>query len=94
MIQIELIFVSQISGLYCITDESDASDKVVGLAEDADARALDDVPQANGAVVRGRGGDGTVELDPGHAAVVTRQRQDLAANGDVPDDNPRILDEC
>ena len=73
------------------TDVSNASNKVVGLAEDVDAGPLDDVPEANGAVVGGRGGDRTVELNPGHAAVVAGQGQYHIADVNVPDDNPRIL---
>ena len=73
------------------TDVSDASNKVVGLAEDVDASPLDDVPEANGAVVGGRGGDRTVELNPGHAAVVAGQGQYHIADVYVPDDDPRIL---
>ena len=73
------------------TDVSDASNKVVGLAEDVDAGPLDDVPEANGAVVGGRGGDRTVELNPGHASVVAGQGQYHIADVYVPDDDPRIL---
>ena len=76
--------------LYC-TDISDASNKIVGLAEDVDAGPLDDVPKANGAVIGCRGGDGPVELNPGHASVVTCQSQYHIADIDVPDDNTRIL---
>lgn len=76
--------------MYC-TDISDASNKIVGLAEDVDAGPLDDVPKANGAVIGCRGGDGPVELNPGHASVVTCQSQYHIADIDVPDDNTRIL---